>query len=78
MDISFYSILNTVTAAPLLVSHLQKLLLSVMLTVTDYRIAQGRFLVVNGIEHFYLPIATTHHEHRDINRIINNATGLWI
>lgn len=45
------------------VRHLQKLLLSVTLAITDYSIALGRFLVLNGIEHFYLDIATPHYEH---------------
>lgn len=43
LEVCFYLVLNTITAVPLLtpvaVSHLQKLLLSVTLAITDYSIA---------------------------------------
>lgn len=43
LDVCFYLVLNTITAVPLLtpvaISHLQKLLLSVTLAITDYSIA---------------------------------------
>lgn len=82
LDVCFYLVLNTITAVPLLtpvaITRSQKLLFSVTLAVTDYSIAKGRFLVVNGTEHFYLDIATTRYEHWDINRIVNNVARLWI
>lgn len=82
LDVCFYLVLNTIAAVPLLtpvaISHLQKLSLSVMLAITDYSVAEGRLLVANGIEHFYLDIATACYEHWDINKIVSNAAGLWI